>query len=378
MVRTLLSILLAAVAGLAQTQPQAQPKPQDTQPQSSTHPAQSSAPKPAGTGPAAENAAPAVPPTEAVITMHGVCNNSGPAKTPAAANPASCTTVVTRAQFEKLLDALNSSNQPLPPNMRRNLAQAYVELSAYAQAANKAGTDNDPKFLEVMRLVRLRTLSDMYRRSLEEKFRNPPAQDIQTYYNANTPKFEEIKLSRIFIPAKNPSSQNKDDWEKKASQTANDLRERAAKGEDLEKLQKEAYTTLGLTVTPPNTIVGVRRRGMLLPAEEKELFALNPGEVSKVEQQAAAYVIYKLESKQLLPLEQVKDEISRELFREKMDAQLKGVTEAVHADLNDQYFGPANPPPSHMGPGGTPGALPQPPTPRPAPTTPPQGQAPPK
>jgi|SRR5579864_1036350 len=356
MIRYLLGFTLVAAAACS-AQGTAKPLPQLQPPASKTTPPQSGAPA------ASTDAAAAVPASAPIITVKGVC--ATPAKT-AAASPESCTTTVTKEQFEKLLNALNSSNQNIAPAMRRNLAQAYVELLAYAQAAEKNGIEKDPKFIEVMHLVRMRTLADLYRRDLEEKDRNPPAADIQAYYNQNVSRYEEIKLSRIFIPAKNPSAQGKDDWEKKAAQLAQDLRDRAAKGEDMEKLQKEAYTTLGLTINPPNTLVGARRRGMLAQPEEQELFTLKPGEVSKVEQEPAGYIIYKVDSRQTLPLDQVKDEISRELFRQKLDAQLKSVTGSVQAEFNDQYFGPpANPPGAAMkappnGPAGTPSSTPRP------------------
>jgi peptidyl-prolyl cis-trans isomerase C len=280
--------------------------------------------------------------------------------------------VITKDQFEKLIQSVNPN---LPPAMHRNVAQAYVELLAFAQAAEKAGVENDPKFKEQLRLMRLQALASTYRRDLEDKDKNVSPQEIQAYYNQNLPRYEEIKLSRLFIPAKNPSSPTKDDWEKKAEQEANDIHDRAAKGEDFEKLQKEAYTTLGLTIAPPNTSVGTRRRGMLTPAEEQELFALKPGDVSKVEQEPAGFIIYKVESKQTLPEEQVKDEISRELSRQKMEDQMKSINSNVKADLNDQYFGPPNTPPAGMVPGGP---MPRPvpaPAHGPAPASPPSSTA---
>jgi parvulin-like peptidyl-prolyl isomerase len=419
MIRSLLSFTLAAVAACAAQSPgspapagsaQAAPQ-QPAQPQPAQQPPATAQPPSATTPPATPKApgapqassdAAAVPATEPVITIQGVCastparktGTAAAAKTPAGTRAGeSCKTLVTKTQFEDLLSAVNPNNQNIAPAMRRNLAQAYVELLTFTQAAQKAGVDKDPKFAEVMRLVRMRTLEDFYRRNLEEKYRTPPASEVQTYYSQNLPKYEEIKLSRIFIPAKNPSAASKDDWEKKAAQLANDVRDRAAKGEDFEKLQKEAYTTLGLTITPPSTTVGNRRRGMLAPQEEQELFALKAGEVSKLEQEPAGYIIYKVESKQTVPLDQVKDEISRELFRQKMDSQLKSITAAVHADFNDKYFGPPNPPQAMGAPGalpGTPGAARTPkgpPRPEPSPTPaapsssappPSQGQTPPK
>lgn len=358
MIRYLLGFALAAVSACgAQVAPK---PPSQTPPSTPTGPQLT----PRTPGNSAPDTSAAVPPATPIITVKGVCAPSGSASS---AGP--CTTTVTKEQFERLLNALNSSNQNIAPAMRRNLAQAYVELLAYAQAAEKAGIEKDSKFIEVMRLVRMRTLADLYRRDLEEKYRNPPEAEIQAHYNQNVQRYEEIKLSRIFIPAKNPSAQTKDDWEKKAAQVATDIHDRAAKGEDLEKLQKEAYTTLGLTIAPPTTALGARRRGTLSPTDEQELFALKPGEVSKVEQEPAGYIVYKVESKQTLPMEQVKDEISRELFRQKLDAQLKSVTGSVQAEFNDQYFGPPAAPP-----GAATGPSPNPP----APARPPSGTQPPK
>ncbi len=327
-----------------------QPAP-PARPETATAPPQG-APKPSGAPPDTSSQVPASAP---VITVNGICSTpatktaAGAAAKPVSAS-ASCKTVVTKAAFDKLLKAANPTGQPIPPAMRRNLGQAYVTLLTFSEAAKKAGMEKDPDFLELMRVVRMQTLENFYRRKMEEKYRNPPAAEIQAYYNQNLPKYEEVKLSRIFVPAKNPASPGKDDWETKAKQVANDIHDRAAKGEDFEKLQKEAYTTLGLTIAPPSTSMGTRRRGMMAPNDEQELFALKPGDVSKLEQEPAGYIIYKVESKQTLPMEQVKDEISRELFRKKMDEQQKAVTAAVHADYNDQYFGPAGQPSRATGP----------------------------
>ncbi len=321
MFRFMIVFLVAATAAAAQT-----------------HPSQSAPQQPAPPAVAQKTVAP----TEAVVTIAGVCAHSK--TTPATGTL--CRMVITREQFDKLVDALNPSSQNISPAMRRNLAQTYVQLLAFAGAAEKAGTENDPRFIEVMKLVRLRTLTDVYRQSQEEKLRTPSADEVQAAYNQNTAKFEEVKLSRIFIPAHNPAAQNKDDWEKKAQQTANDVRDRAAKGEDMEKLQKEAYSTLGLAMGPPSTAMGSRRRGTFQPKEEQEIFALNAGGVSTVIQEPAAYIIYKVESKDTLPLDKVKDEISRDIFRQKMTALQAEIMKGVHADYDDAYFGPPPAPPA--------------------------------
>lgn len=341
MKRFLFTFILGATA-LAQTQAPAVP--QGTA--GSQLPAQSQSgrasqgPQTLPTLPAPDPAA-SVPASQPVITIHGECSNS---EQIGSTDAGSCTTVLTKEQFEKLLDAINTNNQPIPPQMRRNLAQALVGLMTFAQAAEKAGIANDPKFQEVMRVVRMRTLQDMYQRSAEQKSRNTSPQEIENYYNQNSGKYVEVKLGRIFVPRTNataPAAQDKGEFEKKAEQVADDMRARALKGEDLEKLQREAYTTLGLTTPPPSSDAGTRRKGMMMPQEEEEVFSLKSGEFSKVEKEPTGFIIYKVISKQTVPLDQVKDEISRELFRQKMEAQAKAITESVHTDYNDQYFGPA-------------------------------------
>src|SRR5207253_9501820 len=90
--------------------------------------------KPAATTPAAKTPAEApkpattVAPTDAVITIAGLC----PPNTP----PANCGTRVTRAEFEKLVDAISPN---LPADQRRQVANAYVQLLTVANEGQKLG-----------------------------------------------------------------------------------------------------------------------------------------------------------------------------------------------------------------------------------------------
>src|SRR5262249_34551348 len=144
----------------------------------------------------------------------------------------------------------------------------------YEQAAKSAGTESSPEFRDLMDLIRLRTLAEIYRHNLQERYRTPAPQEIDDYYRQNPSHFIDMKLRRILIPRKNPSVSNQQDYERRALQVAKDLRERAAQGEDIDRLQKEGYTALGLT-SPPGTDMGVRRKANLLPEEGDEILALD-------------------------------------------------------------------------------------------------------
>jgi len=172
---------------------------------------------------------------------------------------------------------------------------------------------------------------------LQAKFHEPSSQDIADYYRQNPLNFTDIKLYRILIPRKNPAAENQEEYEKHALQVTNELRERAAAGEDFNQLQREGYTALGLSSVPA-TDMGNRRKGNLLAESRDEILSLSVGGTSKVEKEPYSFVIYKVGGKNLLPEEAVKDEISREIARQRLETALKEITSAVHPEFNQQYF----------------------------------------
>lgn len=282
-----------------------------------------------------------VAPDAVVIEIHGLCPTAGAAAQTA---PDSCLTKMTRAQFDTMLSALGVNNRMMSPAAMRSMAESYVQLMAMAAAAEKAGIDKEPRFTEMLRVLRVRTLADAYRRSLEEKFGNPSDDEIAAYYNNNKEKFEELRVDRIFIPRVNPRLLPAQQLEfgQKAGRTAEEIRQRAVNGEDITKLQNEASKTLGVSA-PASTDIGAKRRGSLPPAIEKDVFALKGGEVTKVEVEPSGYNIYKLRSRDTMPLQLAKNEIVRELNRKNMEAAMKAATGNVHADLNEKFFKPQPP-----------------------------------
>ena len=103
-------ILLSSFA-LAQSAPPQAPKatPKATQPGQQQN---------KGAGAAGSAATKPVPENAPVITLAGICEN-------AATKPAECKTIVTRAQFEKIIGALTGGRQnpdEVPPQVRRQIA----------------------------------------------------------------------------------------------------------------------------------------------------------------------------------------------------------------------------------------------------------------
>jgi hypothetical protein len=301
---------------------------------------------------------PKVGPDDPVITIKGFCQDGS-------AQGDACKTVISRAQFEKLADTLQPN---MSPAMRRQLATAYSRMLTMSSAAEKRGLDKTPHFDESLHFARMQILAQELSKTLQADSTNVSDQDIQDYYQKNSPNFDQATFARIFVPKSkrtpapatkkagakagastaaekpkppikkvSPEEQEKA-GEEAMTKEAKSLRARAAKGEDPDKLQKEAYVASGLPGTPPPTKMEKIRRTSL-PTGHQAVMDLKPGEVSEVISDPSGNYIYKMISKETLPLESAKTEIRNQLsstrYRESMQHYQN------NADLNDAYFGPA-------------------------------------
>jgi hypothetical protein len=314
------------------------------QPQQATPPAQGSQP------PAVANRPQPVAPTTpvaadaAVLSVHGVCPAG---QKPPADKPDACTLVLTRAQFEALVSSLNVNNTNYPPPALRGFATNYANILALAKAGENVGVDKDPRFLDLMTIARARALAESYRRYLQEKYANPSADEIAAYYKQNIDKFEQVKIDRIHVPKVDPTrpQDRRPEFEAKARKLAGDIRERAARGEDITSLQVEVYKTLGLKAQPPQTELSTIPKPTFPANVEQDINALKAGEVTKVEFEPSGYNIYKVRSRNAMPMEQAKALIVREISQKNIDDALKAATNGVTSDLNEQYFSLRNAPP---------------------------------
>ncbi len=274
--------------------------------------------------PAAPTAASTVPENAIVITIPGVCPPGTPAE--------NCTTTVTRADFEKLVNAMNPN---MPADAHRSVAAGYAQLLAVYDQALKMGVDKDPKLQIQLRVREMSMLAQMLPEKVAEDSK-PTQAEVQSYYAENSAKYEEFKLRRIVV-LKSASSGLKPE-ELKAF--ADKIRERAAAGEDPDKLEVEAYKETKSAAAPPNTDLGWKRKGAMDPRHEPQILPLKSGEVSPVMEDGQAYYIYKVESKRQQPLESVQKDIETTLQRERAQKTMKGLIENIKPQLNEAYFGP--------------------------------------
>jgi hypothetical protein len=84
--------------------------------------------------------------------------------------------------------------------------------------------------------------------------------------------------------------------------------------------------------------LGARKKGSLPAAIEKEIWSLKPGEVTKVEEEHTGFNIYKVRSRDAMPLEFAKNDIIRELHQKNLQDAIKRIMDNVHTKLNEQFF----------------------------------------
>ncbi len=352
----LVCLLLAGLAYGQAAQPAAPP--------AAAPPAAGAKTEPSASAPTDKAPEVKVGPDDTVITLKGFCAD-------ATQQGDACKTVISRAQFEKLAESLQPG---MSPAVRRQLATAYSRMLRMSTAAEKRGLDKAPKFEEKMNFARMQVLSGELSSALQEDSRNVTDGDIDDYYKKNESSYEQATFARIFVPRTkqivNPvirpkagtkagakastkasttarTNQPPTEAQKKASEEAMTklaagLRSRAAKGEDADTLQKEAYAAAGLPGNAPSTKMEKVRR-TTLPANHQTVMDLKPGEVSEViSDPNSGHYIYKLVSKETLSVDTVKAEIRSTISSQRYRDSMQGFQGNV--DLNDAYFGPTRNP----------------------------------
>jgi chemotaxis protein histidine kinase CheA len=385
----LMCVLLGTLAW-GQAAPSAPPPPQPAQ------------------APAADTSA-SVAPDAAVITVIGVCPAApkpaaaqGTAAKPATATKAAetktpaadCKTVITKAQFEKLASAVAPN---LTPQVKKQLAGVLPRFIGMSSEAKKQGLDKTDQFKQTVEFAKMQILTTELQRKVQDEAAKIPPAEIETYYKEHADTFEQFNVDRLFVPrTKQPEAEAKEEDEKdeklsdeakKAKEAAEKakadeaeqamtklaetLRARAAAGEDIVKLQKEAFEAAGMKIESPTVnLPNIRRTG--LPQGHAAVFDLKPGEVSQVISDSGGHYIYKLNSKDHVSLEQATNEIHNKLQNDRTREMLDKLNNSFKVETNEAYFGPggvgAAPPPRLPRPRSMPQTVPpgQPQTPPPA------------
>ncbi len=308
-----------------------------------------------------------VPADTPVIRIQGLCSSDPSAAKPATTSktrgstkskaegsptphksaPASakCEANVTRAQYEKLARVIAPKQEP---STTIQLAHFYSTQMVYAQKARELGLDKDPHFQEVLKFTYLQVLARAFTTEMQQRANAKADAEFDQYFKQHPEEFELASVLQISVPKQKlqpdpdqvgatpaPKADNAPDPAALKAE-ADKIRARAVAGEDFEKLETEVYTFAGDPDAAPDTDMGANNRADL-GEFGKEIFALQPGEVSQVLSGKEAWHIFKLVSKETMSPDDAKKRIAGKFMKETMES----VNGAVNPQLNEAYFGPA-------------------------------------
>jgi parvulin-like peptidyl-prolyl isomerase len=257
-----------------------------------------------------------------VLILHSQCAQQGNVNSAAK----SCETVVTRAEFDSLIAALDPA---MPDSNRLNLATEYARLLILGEEARRLKLDQQPQFKKLEEFTGLQLLERQLVRALGAEASTVSQDDMEQYYKQNAASYELGSLRRLFIPKTGSAGE---------LTQAEAMQKRAAKGEDFDSLQGEIWSGQGRITDRPSTRIGPVRRP-LVPAAQQKIFDLNPGDVSAVQSDDSGYTIYKLESKTAIPLETVEADIRGRLQSQRLQDRIRDLRAAVMISVNEDYFG---------------------------------------
>ena len=288
-----------------------------------------------------------VPPDAAVITIDGLCassftSSSTPAATPATSGKAvdpGCKTVITRAQYEYLMDVLGGR-----PSAYHGLkfAKRYSEVLLFSTKGRELGVEKDPRFQEKIRYSYLEALDTFTLARLQQQAEEISDADAEKFFKEHPERFVQIKLLQIAVPktkvhetavAESVAAADKASMHEAALA----IQKEAAAGGDIDKLQEKAYKIAG-DPSVPDTDLGEQVPDQLPIEYRKLIFDLKSGEVSQVTEDDHEYLIFKCAEKHTIPAADVKKFAAWLRMRDSRQA----LRDSVKTEYNEQYFPKAN------------------------------------
>ena len=260
----------------------------------------------------------------------------------AQAKSADCKTEITRAQFERLTDALGIGEDR---SNRIRTAVRYPEMLLYAQKARELELEKDPRFQEKVKYTYLQLLWQSQNEDLARKANDVSDAEVEQQYRQHPEMFEQVDLLRIFVPNERkhsniPGSPAKIEELRAADEAAmkteaEQIRRKAVAGGDFEKLELEAYRFAGYGPDDaPDIKLGMTNRAEMPREYTKAVFDLKPGRVSGLIVAPQGWHIVKVQSRATIPLREAKHLLQRLRLQEAQDS----LKSSIGADFNNAYF----------------------------------------
>ncbi|HVO79318.1 MAG TPA: peptidylprolyl isomerase [Terriglobales bacterium] len=287
----------------------------------------------------------------AVISVDAACPQPA---SPAAKPQTGCKTIITREEFEALVNAVNPK---MTVRERRDLAQNYGRALALSQVAIGKGLDKGPGMDALLHFLRSTALASAAFKEIFREAGGTSTEQIREFYEKHKPDFERFNFQRIFIPREkqgqtpeqlaNPEhapAKTGGPEGKEMKDLADQIHAKAVAGEDFLALQKSALQAAGLKGEPQVAMDGMARGDF--PESHNLVFDLALGAVSPVLTDPNGYYIYKLISKETPAFESIREAVSIRMRNQNTVEATQRIEEMSKATVDAAYFDKYQPPPT--------------------------------
>jgi parvulin-like peptidyl-prolyl isomerase len=241
--------------------------------------------------------------------------------------------VITGRDFHRAFDALGADQQLMVRRNVRKFLETLVQREVLYQAALRAGLDRDPDVIARLADIRRAVLSqELLHRERAEAARAAPPDAARRYYDAHREEFtttERISVSHILV---------------KTREEADAVVARLRGGADFAALAQEV--SRDDASRDRGGRIPVVYRGQMSRELEAAAFALTPGQLSGVAQDADGYHVLVLHGHvpaAPTPFESVRTSIERKLAATQLDQHLKDVIAALerqaHIEMTEGALG---------------------------------------
>jgi hypothetical protein len=242
-----------------------------------------------------------------------------------------CSIAVTKKEFDALVQALDPG---MTTANRQSLATEYSRLLIMAAEARHRGIDQQPELQTLLRFSALQLMATRLVREINAVPTLVTTEDVQKYLGEHRTDYREVLLDSIVLPAQ---SNGRDQGGVPAVERARALYKRLQNGEDFTVVKTEVNGSSAAKSASSDQRAWLRCGS--LPESQRAVCDLEPGKISNPIAAGPNYLIYRLESRRDLKLEDVADEIRAFLARDRADREIHRVRTPVSLQLDERYFG---------------------------------------
>ena len=220
---------------------------------------------------------------------------------------------------------------------KQAFAEQYVRIKILEQEAHRMGLDRDPKVQAVVSANRTTVVGNA---AAERLVGQPTKQAVQTFYDQNANKFEQLDLSHIVIAyagsTVQPRSGGPAPSEVEATNTALKLWQQIHNGADFGQLARK-YSD-DVSSVEQNGRIGMVAHGMLPPELDSRIWRIPVGGISDPIPSRFGIHIFKVNAKKAATLQQVSAAIARHVKQQNTMDRIESLRKNAKVEFDPKYF----------------------------------------